>query len=380
MSHYDAVVIGAGPAGIASALELAMADWKVLLIDKSAFPRDKVCGGFIGPENKEILNEYGIMDDVMRQGAQPVRYIHISATNGVSVRVPLCYNGRPDYGLGISRRAFDQIFLDRARGEGVEFLAKATARDIIHRGGHSTFTLVRLDTGEKTAMSANHIIHAHGGSVKSRRPASRLFGVSCLFDRINGTDAEVIMHFIDQGHAGINRFEDGTVNVCYVIKESLFKRYQGSFEKIWDHMLDANPNLSRQMRAGRPLTRWQGTFVDMARPSRFFDGNAFYVGDAASLIHPVAGGGITLALSGGILLGSLLGQDYPQDVSRATVAAAYARAFRRRYALPIRASRMIGALGHHNQASRTVIRLLKWREGDLHQLFSLFHQPAVLQA
>lgn len=380
MNHYDALVIGAGPAGMAASMELALAGWDVLLVDKSVFPRGKVCGGFIGPENKEILAEYGLLEPLKRRGAQRITHILLSAANGVSVRVPLYYNGRPDYGLGISRAAFDDLLLAKAREMGVIFEGGVTVRNMVHRGGHSTFQLASRDGSPAVEASATHVIHAHGGAVKGNRPAARLFGASRMFDAIVGAGNDVIMHFIDQGHAGINRFEDGTVNVCYVIKESLFKRFKGNFEAVWQHMLSSNTCLAAQMKSSRPLGRWQGTFVDMDRGMRFFDGHAFYTGDAAAVIHPVAGGGITMALSGGILLGSLLGRHHPEDVCRAAEAQAYQRAFRRRYAWPLRASRIIGAVGHHDPVARATIRLLKSRERNLHQLFDIFHQPAVLQA
>ena len=53
--QVDAFIIGAGPAGISCALGLAKRGWNVVIIDKSVFPRQKTCGGFIGPENKAML-------------------------------------------------------------------------------------------------------------------------------------------------------------------------------------------------------------------------------------------------------------------------------------------------------------------------------------
>ncbi|WP_136622814.1 FAD-dependent oxidoreductase, partial [Mesorhizobium sp. 10.2.3] len=44
LSTYDAVIIGAGPAGSSAALTLARRGWAVAIVEKSAFPRRKVCG------------------------------------------------------------------------------------------------------------------------------------------------------------------------------------------------------------------------------------------------------------------------------------------------------------------------------------------------
>ncbi|HEY2301180.1 MAG TPA: FAD-dependent monooxygenase, partial [Acidimicrobiales bacterium] len=57
---FDAVVVGAGPAGSVAALVLARAGVRVALIDKAAFPRDKACGDLIGPRGVQILEDLGV--------------------------------------------------------------------------------------------------------------------------------------------------------------------------------------------------------------------------------------------------------------------------------------------------------------------------------
>ncbi|HWU55688.1 MAG TPA: FAD-dependent oxidoreductase, partial [Rhizomicrobium sp.] len=58
--RYDAVIIGAGPAGSAAARLLAQADWSVALVEKAQFPRRKVCGEFISATTMPVLKACGI--------------------------------------------------------------------------------------------------------------------------------------------------------------------------------------------------------------------------------------------------------------------------------------------------------------------------------
>ncbi len=373
MNSYDVVVVGAGPAGIASSIELADAGWSVLLIDKSSFPREKVCGGFIGPENKELLARYDILDQLTSQ-AKKVTHILLSAPNGETIHVPLKYKGREDYGLGLSRKQLDQALLGHAQKKGVVFMDRTVIGNFVYNQRRYKINLKRTSFLQDEEIVCTHMIYANGAGVQAKGSGHRLFGVAGLFDLCHGIDSNVIMHFIDQGHVGINRFEQNNINVCYVIKESLFKKCAGSFDLIWENFMQSNPRLRQQMQSSKLLNKWKGTFIDMDRPPRFFDGNAFYVGDACSLIHPVAGGGISLALSAGILLGTLMGKYQPKNLPDFQVAREYEILWKKNFQGAIVASRMLGALGHHAGIANGVIKLLKIRQGTVNNFFDSVHQ------
>ena len=57
--RFDAVVVGAGPAGSTAALVLARSGARVALADKAAFPRDKACGDLVGPRGVQVLADLG---------------------------------------------------------------------------------------------------------------------------------------------------------------------------------------------------------------------------------------------------------------------------------------------------------------------------------
>src|SRR5437764_14619958 len=63
---YDVIVVGAGPGGSAAAVSLALDGWKVLLLDKATFPRDKVCGDMISPRSQRVLRALGCAEAVER--------------------------------------------------------------------------------------------------------------------------------------------------------------------------------------------------------------------------------------------------------------------------------------------------------------------------
>ncbi|MHB8569441.1 MAG: FAD-dependent oxidoreductase [Metallibacterium sp.] len=59
-TDYDAIIVGAGPAGSTAAILLAQAGWSVAVIEKSTFPRRKVCGECVAATNLSLLDRLGI--------------------------------------------------------------------------------------------------------------------------------------------------------------------------------------------------------------------------------------------------------------------------------------------------------------------------------
>jgi 2-polyprenyl-6-methoxyphenol hydroxylase-like FAD-dependent oxidoreductase len=57
---WDAIVIGAGPAGALAARQLALVGLQTLLLDAKQFPREKVCGGYLNSRALEVLRQAGL--------------------------------------------------------------------------------------------------------------------------------------------------------------------------------------------------------------------------------------------------------------------------------------------------------------------------------
>src|SRR5262245_20327565 len=68
-SSVDAVVVGAGPGGSATAAELARAGHRVLLLDRAAFPRHKACSEYMSPETVRLLDRLGVLPALDAAGA-----------------------------------------------------------------------------------------------------------------------------------------------------------------------------------------------------------------------------------------------------------------------------------------------------------------------
>ena len=121
----DVIVVGAGPAGSCTAFHLARAGLDVLLLEKSTFPRDKVCGDGLTPRAVKQLVNMGIPLDT-QGGWWPNKGLRII---GAGVRIELDWpelSGYPGFGLVRTRRGFDEILARAAQKAGARLLEGVT--------------------------------------------------------------------------------------------------------------------------------------------------------------------------------------------------------------------------------------------------------------
>src|SRR5213076_1827655 len=108
---YDAIVIGAGPAGSTSARLLAQAGWSVALVEKSRFPRRKVCGEFISATTMPVLRACGVAE--------------VFAANAM-----LAAPAQGHWGRALGREHLDLMLRDAAMAAGAVLLQPAEAVEL----------------------------------------------------------------------------------------------------------------------------------------------------------------------------------------------------------------------------------------------------------
>ena len=84
-SCFDAVVVGAGPAGSAAATALAGAGYRTLVLEKDAFPRRKVCGAYLAADALSSLERLGAAAEVERVGPERIERGSVRLSSGAAV-------------------------------------------------------------------------------------------------------------------------------------------------------------------------------------------------------------------------------------------------------------------------------------------------------
>ena len=305
--QYDAVVVGAGPAGSAIAILLAEHGHSVLLLDKAAFPRPKICGEYLSPEASRVLDRLGVLKAVDAAGAVPLRGMRITAPDGTVLegRYPTegPYRGYRDHALAIPRLHLDQILVERVKALPVDVRERHRVEDLLLDGGRVVGVRGVGPDGAAFEARSLLVVGADGRqSLVARRldlmeahPLRRL----ALLTYVGG-----IGDFGDSGeiyvdppdYAILNPVAAGVVSLSLVVPLEHAAPFSGKLETFFHARLKQLDHLRPRISAMRPLgpVMALGPLAYRVAPPRH--AGVLLVGDAAGFYDPFTGEGIYTAL------------------------------------------------------------------------------------
>lgn len=340
----DAIVVGAGPAGAISALVMARAGARVLIVDRATFPRDKLCGDTLNPGAVRMLAALGLDD---RQLARRFQLNGMRLTGpSVSVR---CLYGADAAGRAIRRLDLDQWLLDAAIEAGARFQPATVVRRLLtDTTGHVRGVVlagVRSSTEVRTpalivigADGRRSVVARHADLHVPSRIRRWAFGTYAT----DVTDMSDLgeMHIRAGSYCGLAPLGDGIVNVCVVTTPAPGTR---DVLDVIRRVVAKDAALSERLSQARfegpahvlgPLAAEVKT-VGVA--------GLLLAGDAAGFIDPMTGDGIHLAMQGG----QLAAVEALRAIERGTFADAVtrlARARQRQFGTKLRFNRIVRRL------------------------------------
>ena len=373
MTRWDAVVVGAGPAGSATARFLAQAGARVLLLDRAQFPRDKPCSEYLSPQSTRVLERLGA-DVVAAVEAAAPAHLYGMKLVAPSGRVALGrfaadHGWRPPrpYGFALPRTVFDTILRDAAVRAGVEAWEGAAVEDLVYDAGAVGGVVVRTDNGQRTTLHARVVIGADGlNSVVARRlgvrtehtPRRVAYTAHVADVRDVGDAGE--MHVGQRGYVGLGPVGGGVTTVALVLPLAAVRADGRDMRRDFFAELERFPGLAGRFAARRLVRRVlvTGPFARWSR--RTTADGALLVGDAADFFDPFTGQGIYAALRGAELAAEVLIPALAAGPVTAAALAPYRRARRRAFLGKWTLERLIGlGVGWPALAERVIARLAR---------------------
>ncbi|RWC35631.1 NAD(P)/FAD-dependent oxidoreductase [Mesorhizobium sp.] len=323
LSTHDAIIIGAGPAGTSVALTLARRGWAVAIVEKSVFPRRKVCGEYISASNLALLDQLEIGDAWRANAGPEIRRVgFISGEASVEAPMPRAKDGpsaNPGFGRALGRDILDCLLLHAARSAGVEIFQPCRAVAIDRDG---EMQMVRIQAGNETSMlRAPVIVAAHGswepGPLpsqlgKTNRP-SDLLGFKAHFTGSSLAPDLMPLLVFPGGYGGMVSADHGRLSISCCIRRDMLARLRkqsgpnqqshlSAADAVCRHLMESCRGVRDALESAHADGSWLAAGPIRPGIRSCYERDIFRVGNAAGESHPVVAEGISMALQSGWLL------------------------------------------------------------------------------
>ncbi|MFI9586599.1 geranylgeranyl reductase family protein [Streptomyces sp. NPDC052236] len=317
-TETEVVVVGAGPAGCSTAYHLALRGHQVVLLDRAAFPRDKTCAGAVTPAGVRLLAGMGVCNRL--PGAQSIEGVTVSmgppgSRRSREFRYGPATEAAGHCGLVVPRTVLDEAIASRAEAVGATFHERVLVHGLVRVG--DAVEGVEVSTGqETTTLRARVVVVADGAASPLARqaqlaaPDGRIgHGISASFDAVNGLGSN--LHFFlplvdpiaDPAQSRLPAYGwifpagPGRANIGVGVADRWpADRLAALFTRFVDELRTALPGFS----VARPLDSARRARLNFGfDPHRSWAPGTLVVGDAAGLINPATGEGISFALESG---------------------------------------------------------------------------------
>lgn len=262
-------IVGGGLAGLALGIALRHRHVPVTLFEAGSYPRHRVCGEFLSGGGWSVLRQLGVFPQLLEAGAIEAHCAAFSSGSRFYRPQPL-----PSPAWCLSRHAMDQLLAEEFRRLGGELLER------------QRYTHAYTDPGT---------VRASGRRLDGARNGPLWIGLKAHARDVSLV-ADLEMHFLSRGYVGLCRLKDGGVNVC-----GLFQ-----VDGPVPHLAERWKDFLRGPEGTVLHTRLQEATFEPAsfcavsglnlRPMRARDQGECRVGDALTMIPPVTGNGMSMAL------------------------------------------------------------------------------------
>jgi len=340
---FDAAVAGGGLAGLAYAILMADAGFRVVVCEKEGYPLHRVCGEYISMESWDFLCSLGLpLSDL---GLPRINKLIVSDTHGKTLKTSLSLGG-----FGISRYTLDAQLCSIARSKGVTVLEHTKVNDISFSA--NSFT-IHTSKGE---IQAIHCLGSFGKrsslDLKWKRPFTQKkpgklnnhIGIKYHIE-IDFPKDMIALHNFENGYCGLSAVEDGKYCLCYMASAADLSRCGNSIESLEKEWLSRNPYLKDIFKNSTSLYSEPVTISQIGFHSKsLIENHVLMAGDSAGLIPPLCGNGMSMALRAAQLVAHCTILHLRGSISRDAMEMSYRDSWSNTFSKRLRSGRVIQTL------------------------------------
>ncbi|MBL7014100.1 MAG: NAD(P)/FAD-dependent oxidoreductase [Candidatus Marinimicrobia bacterium] len=312
-SEYDIIIVGAGPAGSSAALFAQRLGLKPLLLDKSIFPRDKICGDALSGKSVRLLRDLDLLEKTRELPGAHIKRITFGGPKYQQFDLHLKGDseGKNDEGFSIRREIFDDMLFRTVQEAGIDTLEGFTVKNIIQDKGFVTGVKgILKESNEELSFTSKLLFGADGyNSIVAKKlnlydmdMEHTSVGIRCYYENVKDLTDQIELHYVPElipGYLWIFPSDGNRANIGVGLSKDDAKQKKINLVKVMEEILSKPPFVERFSDA-EPLEKPKGWNLPLGSIQRENHGNGFMLlGDAAGIIDPFTGEGIGNALVSG---------------------------------------------------------------------------------
>ncbi|HVK97131.1 MAG TPA: NAD(P)/FAD-dependent oxidoreductase [Flavisolibacter sp.] len=359
-SQYDIAIVGGGLAGLSAAILLARSGRSVVLFEKEKYPYHKVCGEYISMESWPFLQSLGM--PLKDMDLPIIDSLLITAPNGKSFHTKL-----PLGGFGISRYTLDHHLAEIAKEAGVHIFENTKVNEIQQR---DTFFLNTSSTSVETQVVKARVCCAAFGKksnidVKWKRTflnqkqLNNYVGVKYHIET-NWPKCLIGLHNFQDGYCGISKVDGNKYCLCFMTTSTNLKKHANDITRLQNELLSCNPHLKQIFQSckvlpGFPITISQINFNNKT----VVENGVLMLGDAAGMITPLSGNGMSIALHTGKIAANLIDKYFEGEITISELEKKYTTEWKKQFSKRMWIGRLLQKFFGSNRLSNFSVGTFK---------------------
>jgi flavin-dependent dehydrogenase len=356
-TDYDIGIIGGGLAGLSLALLAADAGYSVVLFEKETYPFHKVCGEYISLESYDFLMLLGLP---LSDWELPlIKKLQVSDVHGKLYNFPLDLGG-----FGISRYTIDNALYQLALQKGVEIFTCEKVNAVNFESNVHTIETNKRNIKVTVALGAygkrGNLDVKWKRSFIERKPnkLNNYIGVK-YHVRANFPKDTIALHNFKNGYCGISAVEDDKYCLCYLTNAENLAMNNNSVEEMQKNVLYKNPLLKNIFTESKFLYDVPEIISQVSFQSKTqVQDHVLLAGDAAGMITPLCGNGMSMAMHSAKLAFSEISDFLQHKISRPEMETNHTVNWRKKFALRLSTGRAVQKFMGNNTSTTLVLTLL----------------------